>query len=114
MRKTFSIIAILCFLCFVSKAQSKNSFDPYSTGLKMLHFYPNPAVASINFEFQKGYNSKNYLIIFNFMGKRVYELNNLSYKTFINLEGFYRGIYIYQLRDKKGAVLESGKFQVSR
>jgi len=107
-------MTILFFLCFVSKAQLKNSFDPYSTGLKMLHFYPNPAVASINFEFQKGYNNKYSLIIFNFMGKRVYELNNLSYKTFINLDGFYRGIYIYQLRGKNGAVLESGKFQVSR
>jgi hypothetical protein len=46
------------------------------------------------------------------MGKKIYELKNTPSRININLEEFYRGIYIYQLRNQSGAVLESGKFQV--
>jgi len=46
------------------------------------------------------------------MGKKVFEQKNISPKNIVNLEDFYRGIYIYQLRDKNGLILESGKFQV--
>ena len=34
-------------------------------------------------------------------------------KLTINLDdNYYRGLYIYQLRDKDGRIIESGKFQV--
>lgn len=46
------------------------------------------------------------------MGKKIYELKNTPSRININLEDFYRGIYIYQLRNQNGEVLESGKFQV--
>jgi hypothetical protein len=32
----------------------------------------------------------------------------------INLSDFPRGVYVYQLRDKTGRIVESGKFQVSK
>jgi hypothetical protein len=32
----------------------------------------------------------------------------------INLTDFSRGIYIYQIRDKSGRMLDSGKFQVAK
>jgi hypothetical protein len=66
----------------------------------------------INFDFQRGYDNSYSLLIFNFMGKKVYEVKNTTARTNINLEDFYRGIYIFQLRDKNGLILESGKFQV--
>ena len=66
----------------------------------------------INFDFQRGYDASYSLLIFNFMGKKIYELKNTPSRININLEDFYRGIYIYQLRDKSGIILESGKFQV--
>ena len=81
---------------------------------KMLHFYPNPAFASINVDFQKGNNNRYSLLIYNLMGKKVIEMKNLSYKTTITLGEFYRGIYIYQLRDKNNQIIESGKFQVAK
>ena len=46
------------------------------------------------------------------MGKKVYEVKNAPSRLNINLEDFYRGIYVFQLRDKNGVTLESGKFQV--
>jgi len=31
----------------------------------------------------------------------------------VNVSDFYRGVYIFQLRDKNGRMIDSGKFQVS-
>ncbi|MBC7536526.1 MAG: T9SS type A sorting domain-containing protein [Ferruginibacter sp.] len=77
-----------------------------------MKFYPNPAASAINFDFQRGYDNSFSLLIFNFMGKKVYEIKNTPSRINLNLEDFYRGIYVFQLRDKNGATLESGKFQV--
>jgi hypothetical protein len=46
------------------------------------------------------------------MGKKVHEINKILPRMYIPLEDFYRGIYVYQLRDKEGNIIESGKFQV--
>jgi len=46
------------------------------------------------------------------MGKKVSEVTKLLPRTVLTLEDFYRGIYVYQLRDKDGKIIESGKFQV--
>jgi hypothetical protein len=46
------------------------------------------------------------------MGKKVHEVKNVAANNPINLDDFYRGIYIFQLRDKNGLIIESGKFQV--
>jgi hypothetical protein len=81
---------------------------------RILKFYPNPATSIINFDFISGYEKNCSFQIFSFVGKKVYELNNLSPKTKVNLNDFYRGIYIFQLRDRNGKVIDSGKFQVSR
>jgi len=32
----------------------------------------------------------------------------------VNLTDFTRGIYIFQLKDQNGKVIESGKFQVNK
>ena len=44
----------------------------------------------------------------------MFEAKNISASLSINLkeEKFYRGIYIYQLIDKNGIVVESGKILV--
>jgi hypothetical protein len=46
------------------------------------------------------------------MGKKVFEYKNIPNHTVANLDRFYRGVYIYQLTDAFGRVVESGKFQV--
>jgi hypothetical protein len=46
------------------------------------------------------------------MGKKMEELVPGSQIINLSLNTFYRGIYIFQLRDKKGKIIESGKFQV--
>ena len=102
-----------CFVCLASMGQTgKFSMDPTSQSAHFVRFYPNPATAVVNFDFVRGYNANYSLLIFNFMGKKVYELRNTPSRVNINLEDFFRGIYIYQLRNGSGIVVESGKFQV--
>ncbi|MGZ5221679.1 MAG: T9SS type A sorting domain-containing protein [Chitinophagaceae bacterium] len=80
--------------------------------VKMLKFFPNPATTAINFDFQRDYNNTYTLQIYNFMGKKVFDLKKPSNNVRVDLENFYRGMYIYQLRDKNGFIVDSGKFQV--
>jgi len=81
---------------------------------KIAKFYPNPATTLITFEFQKGKEFSYNLQIYNFLGKKVFEIKNTSATNQVNLNDFDRGVYIFQLRDSKGKIIESGKFQVSK
>ena len=42
------------------------------------------------------------------------EQTNIANKFSIDLGNFTRGVYVYQLRDKTGKLVETGKFQVSK
>ena len=112
--KIFYILSIILLTSIQAKTQQTRinpSQDP------VVKFYPNPAVTQITFDFQNGFEKdKTYSFqIFSFIGKKVYEQNSLtSPKTVVNLADFYRGVYIFQIRDKNGKIVESGKFQVAK
>ena len=112
----FYIILFLCGASFFAQAQDLKTnelqFSREIVGAKVLKFYPNPASGVINFEFLKPVQKDLTLQVFNFIGKKVFEMNGVSQKTTVPLNDFYRGVYIFQLRDKSGRVVESGKFQV--
>lgn len=114
MKRFFTITAFILSIATVASAQSNRP----STGnaenvVKQVRFYPNPASSFINFEFKNNTNLSNYSFkVFNFIGKKVLEINNLSPRTVINLGDYFRGVYIFQLTDRSGKILESGKFQV--
>ena len=74
--------------------------------------YPIPATTVVNFDFLYGYEKTFSLQVYNFMGKKVIEINKMPPRVSMPLDEFYRGIYVYQLRDKYGKIVESGKFQV--
>lgn len=101
---------LLLFIGFGFGAAAQKSTA--TTQSKILRFYPNPASVAISFDFQRNYNNTYSLQIYNFMGKKVYDLKNTPSLIRIGLDDFYRGIYIFQLRDKNGQIIESGKFQV--
>lgn len=112
------IFYALSFILFIA-LQVKSQAGPIPAGndaayTRIIKFYPNPATSVINFDFQKNYDKSYNFQIFSFVGKKVFELNNVTPKTIVNLSDFYRGIYIFQLRDRNGKVIDSGKFQVSR
>ena len=113
MKKIFYIFLFIAGFQFSSTAQVKSAFVG-DTEVKTLKYYPNPAVSSINFEFQQAYDKSYSLLIFNFIGKKVIDLKPMEKKVTVSLTDFYRGVYIFQLRDAKGNIVESGKFQVVR
>ncbi|WP_018617200.1 T9SS type A sorting domain-containing protein [Segetibacter koreensis] len=116
MNKLYLII-IFSFLTIFSKSQTgKISEVSFSSDVsaKVVRFYPNPATTIINFEFSKPVQKDYILQVFNFVGKKVFESNASFQKTSVLLTDFYRGIYIFQLRDKTGRIIESGKFQVNK
>lgn len=114
LKKFIYILSFLLGLTFTSFAQNNLTSDRGNGGAKFLKFFPNPATSVINFDMEKGSDNSYSLMIFNFMGKKVYEIKNTPSRVTLNLEDFYRGIYVFQLRDKNGVTLESGKFQVSK
>lgn len=109
MKRILIISTILLFLSSAGMAQTR---QPLPGQQDMIKFYPNPASLFINFEFQKSYDRTHILQIYNFMGKKVQEVRNTPARINLRLDEYYRGIYIFQLRDKYGHILESGRFQV--
>lgn len=117
MNKFYLIILFTAFTFFARAQESKTSATSYNSDIveaKVLKFYPNPAVNVINFEFLKPVQKDLTLQVYNFIGKKVFELYGISQKTTVPLNDFYRGVYIFQLRDKSGRIVESGKFQVNK
>jgi hypothetical protein len=109
LRKILTISLFLFGLTFASFAQIKPLADGQA---KLVKYYPSPAATSIVFEFQRGFDKSYSLQLYNFMGKQVYEIRTTNQRIVLSLSELYRGIYIYQLRDKSGKIIESGKFQV--
>ena len=117
MRIFYTLSIILLFFTISSQAQEHTQapFPDKQPVAKITRFYPNPAISYITFDLQAGEDIRNYSFqIFSMVGKKVYENNTVNNKTTVNLSDFYRGIYIFQLRDKSGKVIDSGKFQVNK
>lgn len=110
MKRIFYIIIFIAGFSFSSNAQVKSTYD--ASDAKTVKFFPNPATSFINFEFEGNYNNNFKLEIFNFIGKKIVDLKVSDKKITVPLIDFYRGVYIFQLRDQKGNIVESGKFQV--
>ena len=108
-------LMVLLFSAGARAQSSRLGAFPDNGATATLRFYPNPATSFITFEdFSKKYD-KNYTIqLFNFLGKKVYEFTLADQKNIVNLSDFFRGIYIFQLRDPSGKIVESGKFQVNK
>lgn len=117
--KKFYLIFILLFLIGGANAQSKGGEGNFLSTFdkaKIVRFFPNPATTVINFEFTRAEEkTNNYTLqVYNFLGKKIVEFNAVNQKTIVPLTDFYRGVYIFQLRDKSGRIIESGKFQVNK
>ncbi len=114
MKRILLILSIFIVTTVSSKAQN-GPLPIAGVQSSIVRFYPNPATSVINFDFQKEYDKGYSIQIFNaILGRKAYELANMPERMSINLADFSRGIYIYQLRDKSGRMIESGKFQVAK
>jgi hypothetical protein len=106
------IVFIFLFTAINANSQVRTTALPEPV-VKIIKFYPNPAVSQITFDFELGYDKNYSFQIFNFTGKKVFELFAIAPKAQVNVADFYRGVYIFQLKDRNGKIVESGKFQVA-
>lgn len=114
MKKTLLILSTILFSAIYTQAQvSRNNPIP-DAGKVILKIYPNPATSYITFDFQKGFEKEYLIQVYNFLGKKMFESQELTEKTTLNLSDYNRGVYIYHLVDRTGKVIDSGKFQVSK
>lgn len=110
------IYTLVFFLLFTLQAegQTRGTLLPGNPA-GPVRFYPNPAITQITFDFQGGYDKNYSFQIYSLLGKKVYNLPSIpASKTTIDLSDFFRGVYIFQLKDRNGKIVESGRFQVSK
>lgn len=81
---------------------------------KGMKLYPNPASSYITFDLSKGHQKGLNIVVYNFLGKKMSENQNVGEKTTLQLGDYNRGVYIYHVTDQSGKVLDTGKFQVAR
>lgn len=114
--KTLLVAILLCTSLLLGAAHPINKSIESGIQVKSIKCYPNPAVSFINVELPAAYVSKGFsLQVFSFTGKKMYEWNVTNPKLTINFSNdFYRGIYIFQLRDANGRIVETGKFQINK
>ena len=110
--KIFYIVSLILLTALQSKSQTNRPVSQDLT-VRVTKFYPNPAISQITFDFEQNFDKSYSLQVYNFVGKKVLDIPAVNQKTIINVTDFYRGVYIFQLRDKTGKMIDSGKFQVS-
>ena len=111
MKHIIYIVIFIIGLNFTSFSQTKTTTSAYGV-TKLIKLYPIPATTVINFDFVSGYDKSLSFQIYNFTGKKVYELKNPPPKINLTLIDFSRGFYYYQLRDKNAKLIETVRFLV--
>jgi hypothetical protein len=115
LKKFLLIVSLLLVNAAQLQAQSRTALASIGTQATILRFYPNPATTNITFDFQHSYDKGYSLQIYNaVLGRKMLEQVNISEKLTIDLSNFTRGVYVYQLVDRTGKLVETGKFQVSK
>ena len=112
-----TLITAMCMMIVFTSVSAFEINDNTRKEAVMVHTvkcYPNPAISFINFEFPSTYLNQKYTIgVYSFSGKKMFESNVSAARMTFNFNGdFFRGIYIYQLKDNSGRIVETGKFQV--
>jgi len=114
LKKFLLIVTILFTVAAHSQNQTRNGL-PSDVQSAILKFYPNPATTVITFNFEKAYDKGYSLQIYNaVLGRKMTEQTNIPDRFTLDLSNYTRGVYVYQLRDKTGKLMETGKFQVSK
>lgn len=113
MKKVVTTILLTFCLSGALYAQ-KGKVGDLAVSDKQVHFYPNPASAFINFEFRNPVEKGTILQVYSFLGRKMANINVNSRRMTVTLNDYITGIYVFQVRDAAGRLVETNKFQVSR
>jgi len=109
------ILPILSFILLTTVcAQAQDNRIPPQEAQAKVRVYPNPATTYITVDLQGNYQKGLTLVVYSFLGKKMYESQNVNEKTTLTLTDYNRGIYVYHVTDASNKILFTGKFQVSR
>ena len=114
MRKFITISIAFLFLSISGNAQTAREQGSVSIQ-PMVRLYPNPATSYIQIEWNNQTRPANLQIFNGATGKRMLNVSiggNESLR--INLNDYTRGLYIFQLFQYNGSLIEVGKFQVAK
>jgi hypothetical protein len=114
LKRILPIVSFILLTATFASGQDSRQKPVSESEEKIIKLYPNPAVSYITFDFQKNATKGYSIQIYSFMGKKIFESQNLTEKTTVSVSEYNRGVYIYYLRDQNGRIVESGKFQVSK
>lgn len=98
----------------ISGFSQKSTVLERNATTKQVQFYPNPATASINFEFKYVVERGSVIQFYSFLGRKMASLPITGNRMQVNLNDYITGIYIFQVRDASGRMVESNKFQVAK
>ena len=112
LKRIIPILSFILLTAISSQAQSPRSTP--TDAVEKVKLYPNPATTYITFDIQKNFQKGMSIQVFHFLGRKMYETQNIGEKTTLNLGEYSRGVYIYHVRDQNGKLVDSGKFQVSK
>lgn len=106
----------LLFVLVFSTVLASPAFATDASGpvVPIVRLYPNPATSFVNLDLGNAVNRGYSIQVYSFLGRKMYEASNISQRITVSLTDYNRGVYIYQLRDRSGKLVESGKFQVSK
>jgi hypothetical protein len=97
---------------FRSSANVVTAVTNYSNG-DYVSVYPNPVVSLLKVEYKLGIHRELTLKVYDMSGREVLERKQLKSGDQVNMSGLIRGIYQYQLLDKVGKLISSGKIMTS-
>ena len=112
LRRVLPILIFILFTAVCTKAQDTRNLHQDSQ--EKVKVYPNPAQSYITIDLQNNYQKGLTIAVYSFLGKKMYESQNVPEKTTLTLTDYNRGIYVYHVTDPAGKILFTGKFQVSR
>ena len=112
LKRLLPILLLTFITSFGVQAQDSRNAGPDPQ--EKVKVYPNPAQSYITIDLQTNYQKGLTIAVYSFLGKKMYENQNVTEKTTLTLNDYNRGIYVYYVTDAGGKVLFTGKFQVSR
>ena len=113
MNKLYTLGLLATLMVFIGSTKVADRVNLTIEQPRTVQVYPNPATSVIYFEFPSGLeNNSVSLHIYNFIGTKMNEIQVNNNKLSVQLDNYTRGLYVYQIRDRQGSIVESGKFQV--
>ncbi len=108
------ITILAFFLVSTCMYAQKTWAQPGTVDYKVVKFYPNPASNFITFDIQRPIERGYTIQILSFLGRKVLTVQVNNNKVTANLSELNRGVYVFQLRDQLGKIIESNKFYVNK